>query len=58
MQNVKTTVKGDKLTIEVDLSERHGLSKSEKNETIATTAGNVEVAPGIILGVNCYTPVK
>jgi len=59
MTNVVTKVTGKKLVIEVDLSKRHGLSKSGKNEIIATTAGNVDVGGGIKLGLNVYTrPVE
>ena len=57
MQNVKMAVKGQKLTIEIDLSERLGRSKSGKTTVIATTSGNVEIPehPDIRIGVNCYT---
>ena len=59
MTNVVTKVTGKKLVIEVDLSKRSGLSKSGKNEIIATTAGNVDVGGGIKLGLNVYTaPVQ
>ena len=57
MKNVKLTVKGNILTIEVDLSKRFGPSKSGKTEIIATTAGNVSV-PGkedVKIGLNIYT---
>lgn len=37
--NVKATVNGNKLTLEVDLSETHGKSSSGKTETVATTHG-------------------
>jgi hypothetical protein len=57
LQNVKTTVKGKKLTIEVDLGKRFGPSKSGKSEIIATTAGNVDVGNGVKLGLNCYVPI-
>jgi len=56
MTNAVLTVKGHKLTIEVDLSEEHGKSASGKSTIIATTAGNVDVPehPGIKLGLNIY----
>ena len=55
-RNVKVTKEGSILTIVVDLSKRHGLSKSQKNEVIATTGGNVEVVEGVRMGLNIYTP--
>ena len=57
LQNVKMTVKGKKLIIEIDLGKRFGQSNSKKSETIATTAGNVDIGDGVKLGVNCYVPV-
>ena len=61
MQNVQMTVKGNVLTITVDLSQRLGPSASGKTEIIATTAGNATV-PGqsepIKVGLNVYTPRK
>ncbi|KKL23127.1 hypothetical protein LCGC14_2428550 [marine sediment metagenome] len=54
LQNVKTTVKGKKLTIEIDLAKRFGQSKSGKSDIIATAAGNVDIGDGIKLGLNCY----
>lgn len=57
LQNVKTTVKGKKLTIEIDLAKWHGISKSGKSEIIVTTAGNVDIGDSVKLGVNCYVPV-
>ena len=57
MVNVKTTIKGKILTIEVDLSERHGKSASGKTTVIATTQGNIMVDSntGAVLGLNVYT---
>ena len=57
MQNVKMTVKGQTLTIEIDLSKRLGPSKSGKTTVIATTSGNVDVPQhrDIKIGINCYT---
>jgi hypothetical protein len=54
MQNVKTTVKGTKLTIEIDLSQDFGPSTSGKTNIIATTSGftSIEGAPGVSLGLN------
>ena len=54
MTNCKMKVEGDKLLIEIDLTEEHGPSKSGKTTVIASTRGNVEVRDGIKIGVNCY----
>lgn len=58
MKNVKMAVQGKILTIEVDLGQRHGLSKSEKSMTVASTEGNVAVEghPEIKIGLNIFTP--
>lgn len=56
-QNVEIEVRGDILTIRIDISKRLGRSGSGKSTIVATTSGNVSV-PGheeIKLGVNCYT---
>ncbi|GLV57527.1 hypothetical protein KDH_43630 [Dictyobacter sp. S3.2.2.5] len=58
MQNIQLSVQGDRLVIEVDLSQELGVSASGKSVIIATTGGNVSV-PGcedIKLGVNIYRP--
>ena len=57
MQNVKMSVKGDKLVIEVDLSAQGTISKTGKSEVIATTRGNAQV-PGREerVGINVYRP--
>ena len=60
MKNIKTTIKGDKLTIEIDLKKRHGKSSSGKSEIVGTTSGNVKLdAPyeNISIGINCYEKV-
>lgn len=58
MKNVKATVKGNVLTITVDLSKDQGPSKSGKNMVIATTGGNAEVPmkAGFKFGLNVYRP--
>jgi len=56
MNNVKYEVKGDVLTITVNLKERHGLSGSGNTVTIAGTQGNVKIGVGdIAMGVTVYT---
>jgi hypothetical protein len=54
MKNVEVEVKGTKLVITADLSKDFGPSSSGKTTIIATSAGNVEVAPGVFAGVNIY----
>lgn len=57
MNNVKTNVDKNILTITIDLSERQGQSASGKNDIIATTGGNIDVGGGVKLGLNCYVKV-
>jgi hypothetical protein len=57
MQNVKTEVKGNTLTITVDLSARLGPSSTGKTIIVATSNGSTKV-PGhdsIKFGLNVYT---
>lgn len=58
MKNIETKIdeKGMKLTIIVDLKQRHGLSSSQKTVTIASTEGNQRIGLGdISFGLNVYT---
>ena len=54
MKNIKISVKGNALTIEVDLTKDFGPSKSGKTTVIASTEGTVKLdgEKGIIIGVN------
>ena len=54
--NIKGTLEGDILHLEIDLSKRIGPSASGKTIIVATTSGNKEI-PGssVILGLNAYT---
>ena len=56
MKNITMAVKGNILTVTIDLSKRFGKSASGKTDIIATTAGNVEIEgqPGIKAGINVY----
>jgi len=60
MLNIKTAVKGNVLTITVDLSKTHGTSSSGKSEIVASTQGNIDVPgkPGVKMGLNIYRPVS
>lgn len=61
MQNVNVNVSedGKKMTIEVDLSQELGMSKSNKSMLIATTGGNAKVpkVDGMQFGLNVYKKV-
>lgn len=60
MKNVKISVEGSKMLIEVDLSQSGDVSKSGKSIVIASTEGN-KSAPGtedIKIGLNVYKPNK
>ena len=49
-------VDGDKLTVEIDLSQTHGRSRSGKTVIVATTSGNAKVPEheDIRIGINAY----
>lgn len=55
--NMKQTLNGEKLTIEIDLTQKHGPSGSGKSITIASSGGNISVEgrPDVKLGLNVYT---
>lgn len=58
MENIKVSVKGSILTIEIDGSQDLGLSKSGKTRLVASSQGNQKVNVGgrdIYLGINAYT---
>lgn len=60
MTNVKAEIKGNLLILTVDLTERHGTTKSGKSVTIASTGGNQTVAlpdgkGTAAYGLNVYT---
>lgn len=58
MENVKMSVAGNKLTIEVDLAYRGGPSSTGKTLRVASTEGNVplEGNPEIKVGLNIFAP--
>ena len=60
MQNIKTTIKNNILTVEIDLSKRFGKSPSGKTTLIASTQGNVALdhPSGVTIGVNAYTKLE
>ncbi len=53
--NVKGVREGDKLFLEIDLTQSLGASKSGKSELVASTGGNRTVAgTDVKLGINAY----
>lgn len=61
MENIKVTVNGSKVTLEIDTNVELGVSSSGKSNIIATTSGNVSlpgVDPSVKFGINIYRPVK
>jgi hypothetical protein len=58
MKNVQIEVKGQTLTLTIDLTQTQGPSSSGKTLIVASTEGNISV-PGraeIKLGLNVYRP--
>lgn len=60
MKNMKMTVEGNTLTIEIDLSQQGELSKSGKSIVVASSEGNKSVpgAEEYKIGLNIYKPTK
>ncbi len=59
-QNITYTIKGDVLTMVVDLSQDQGLTPTGKSHGIASSHGNQTVVHGgkvVKVGVNVYRPV-
>lgn len=57
MKNIQMEVKGNILTVTVDLSKNFGISKTGKSLIIASSEGNVSVEgrEEIKIGCNVYT---
>jgi len=53
-QGVKYSIEGDDLLIRVDLRAQGVRSASGKTVVIASSRGNVQVIPGVFLGLNVY----
>ncbi len=60
MQNIETKIDGNKLIIEVDLSQEFGTTKSGKSITIASSGGGVPLPgrEGVKINLNVYKPSK
>ncbi len=52
VKGVTGSIDGKILTLNVDLSQNHGDSKSGKTTVIATTAGTARLGGGVMLGLN------
>jgi hypothetical protein len=59
MQNIEQELNGDILILRIDLSKKHGLSKSGKTTRIASSEGNKRIGDSeIFIGVNVYEKIK
>lgn len=59
MKNVEVRVEGNKLILEVDLTQDFGPSASRKTTIVASSEGNAPVPdhPGIQIGLNVFKKV-
>ena len=58
IKGVDIKLEGKKLVMTVaDVTKFHGVSKSGKTNTIATTGGNIDVGGGVIVGLNVYKKI-
>ena len=57
-QNIKATVSGSRLTLEIDLSQEIGLSQSQKSMLIASTGPAAKLPGGVSVGVNVYKSAR
>ena len=58
MLNIAHTIKGNKLTLVVDLSKPQGDSGSGKSTIIASTQGTQSIGDNFKFGLNVYQPKK
>lgn len=54
MKNIEMKIDGNVLTVKIDLAKNFGPSSSGKSIIIASTEGNIAVAPGVMAGINVY----
>lgn len=55
MENIEMQLKGNILTVRIDLSKENGVSKSGKSITVASTKGNKTIeGTDCIVGINVY----
>ena len=60
MENIKSSIKGNILTIQINLAAKGQPSKTGKTTVIASTKGNVPLIPGdtdTYVGINVYRKV-
>lgn len=60
MKNVEYEIKGNTMTIKIDITQSFGPSKSGKSEIIASTEGNKRIKvedQDIYLGLNLYKKI-
>ena len=59
-RNIDATIKGDKLTLVINLKATTLRSVSGKSDVLATTNGNVKVegTDGLKVGLNIFSPVR
>lgn len=53
-KNVEIKIDGNIMMVKIDLSKSFGPSSSGKTTIVATTEGNIAVAPGVMCGINVY----
>lgn len=53
-QGVEVEVEGTKVTVTFDLGNDFGKSGSGKSTIVASTKGNIEIAPGVRMGLNVF----
>ena len=60
MKHIKMQIDGDILTVKIDRSQPQGKSASGKNETIASTEGNLSLPnlDAVRIGLNVYTKAQ
>jgi hypothetical protein len=56
LRNVEMDIKDSILILKIDLSKSFGPSKTKKSIIVATTEGNVELQPGVMVGLNVFKP--
>lgn len=54
MKNIDVKEEKGKLVITIDLTKTFGASKTGKSLIIASSEGNIIVAPGVFMGLNVY----
>lgn len=60
MKNIEVSVKGDIMTLKIDISKRFGKSSTGKSIIVASTEGNVSVEgrEDVKMGINIYVKAE